>query len=185
MPVHPLRALPADMDLILAICTAANNLRHHRRRWPKLLGLAATANSLHGAPFGDYGCFSFFPPRKNLGGAGDGRQLITTNEPSDRGTPFKCCASMAARQNIYHEMIGTNSRLHGPGKPAVLARESCGTSTPGSREGKNRARPLSPPSSNPPGLTSFIAAPAAAAPRKIRSTSTINSPSALPRRERN
>ena len=104
MPVH-LFGLPADMDPILAIARAHN------------LAIIEDAAQAIGSryagrftgTFGDYGCFSFFPS-KNLGGAGDGG-MITTNDPAiaDRLQMLRVHGS---KKKYFHEMIGTNSRLH-------------------------------------------------------------------------
>jgi dTDP-4-amino-4,6-dideoxygalactose transaminase len=104
MPVH-LFGLPADMDPILAIARAHNLV---------VIEDAAQAIGSRYAgrftgTFGDYGCFSFFPS-KNLGGAGDGG-MITTNDPA-----IAECLQMlrvhGSKKKYFHEMIGTNSRLH-------------------------------------------------------------------------
>jgi dTDP-4-amino-4,6-dideoxygalactose transaminase len=57
---------------------------------------------------GQYGCFSFFPS-KNLGGAGDGG-MITTSDPkiADR---LKLIRVHGSRTKYQHEILGTNSRL--------------------------------------------------------------------------
>jgi dTDP-4-amino-4,6-dideoxygalactose transaminase len=104
MPVH-LFGLPADMEPILAIARAHN------------LAIIEDAAQAIGSryagrftgTFGDYGCFSFFPS-KNLGGAGDGG-MITTNDPAiaDRLQMLRVHGS---KKKYFHEMIGTNSRLH-------------------------------------------------------------------------
>jgi len=57
---------------------------------------------------GQYGCFSFFPS-KNLGGAGDGG-IITTSDAkiADR---LKLIRVHGSRTKYQHEILGTNSRL--------------------------------------------------------------------------
>ena len=104
MPVH-LFGLPADMDPIVATARAHD------------LVIIEDAAQAIGARYaghfvgtlGDYGCFSFFPS-KNLGGAGDGG-MITTNDPAiaDRLQMLRVHGS---QRKYFHEMIGTNSRLH-------------------------------------------------------------------------
>ena len=104
MPVH-LFGLPADMDPILAIARAHN------------LAVIEDAAQAIGSryagrftgTFGDYGCFSFFPS-KNLGGAGDGG-MITTNDPAI-AERLQMLRVHGSKKKYFHEMIGTNSRLH-------------------------------------------------------------------------
>jgi dTDP-4-amino-4,6-dideoxygalactose transaminase len=104
LPVH-LFGLPADLDPILAIA---------EKRKLVVVEDAAQAIGAHYAgkavgTFGKYGCFSFFPS-KNLGGAGDGG-LITTDDAkvAERVQMLRVHGS---KKKYYHEMIGTNSRLH-------------------------------------------------------------------------
>jgi dTDP-4-amino-4,6-dideoxygalactose transaminase len=104
MPVH-LFGLPADMDPILAIA-----------RTHKLVIIEDAAQAIGSryagrftGTFGDYGCFSFFPS-KNLGGAGDGG-MITTNDPAI-AERLQMLRVHGSRKKYFHEMIGTNSRLH-------------------------------------------------------------------------
>jgi dTDP-4-amino-4,6-dideoxygalactose transaminase len=104
VPVH-LFGLPADMDPILAIARAH-----------KLVVIEDAAQAIgaryagrYTGTFGDYGCFSFFPS-KNLGGAGDGG-MITTNDPAI-AERLKMLRVHGSKEKYFHEMIGTNSRLH-------------------------------------------------------------------------
>ena len=104
MPVH-LFGLPADMDPILAIARAH-----------KLVIIEDAAQAIGSryagrftGTFGEYGCFSFFPS-KNLGGAGDGG-MITTND-SAIATLLQMLRVHGSKKKYFHEMIGTNSRLH-------------------------------------------------------------------------
>jgi dTDP-4-amino-4,6-dideoxygalactose transaminase len=104
MPVH-LFGLPADMDPILAFARAHSLV---------IIEDAAQAIGSRYAgrftgTFGDYGCFSFFPS-KNLGGAGDGG-MITTNGPAI-AERLQMLRVHGSKKKYFHEMIGTNSRLH-------------------------------------------------------------------------
>src|SRR5271165_4634966 len=104
MPVH-LFGLPADLDTILATAKAHNLV---------IIEDAAQAiGSRYATRFtgtiSDYGCFSFFPS-KNLGGAGDGG-LITTNDPAV-AERLQMLRVHGSKKKYFHEMIGTNSRLH-------------------------------------------------------------------------
>jgi dTDP-4-amino-4,6-dideoxygalactose transaminase len=104
MPVH-LFGLPADMDPILAIARAHDLV--------VIEDAAQAIGSRYGGrytgTFGDYGCFSFFPS-KNLGGAGDGG-MITTND-STIAERLQMLRVHGSKKKYFHEMIGTNSRLH-------------------------------------------------------------------------
>jgi len=104
MPVH-LFGLPADMDPILAIARAH-----------KLVIIEDAAQAIGSryagrftGTFGEYGCFSFFPS-KNLGGAGDGG-MITTDDPAI-AERLQMLRVHGSKKKYFHEMIGTNSRLH-------------------------------------------------------------------------
>ncbi|HXC47449.1 MAG TPA: DegT/DnrJ/EryC1/StrS family aminotransferase [Candidatus Sulfotelmatobacter sp.] len=104
MPVH-LFGLPADMDPIVAIARA--------HRLVIIEDAAQAIGSRYAGrftgTFGDYGCFSFFPS-KNLGGAGDGG-LMTTNDPAI-AERLQMLRVHGSKKKYFHEMIGTNSRLH-------------------------------------------------------------------------
>jgi dTDP-4-amino-4,6-dideoxygalactose transaminase len=104
MPVH-LFGLPADMDPIMTVARAHD------------LVIIEDAAQAIGARYadrfvgtlGDYGCFSFFPS-KNLGGAGDGG-MITTNDAAT-AERLQMLRVHGSKKKYFHEMIGTNSRLH-------------------------------------------------------------------------
>ena len=104
MPVH-LFGLPADLDPILKIAK--------ERKLVMIEDAAQAIGSRYGGrytgTFGEYGCFSFFPT-KNLGGAGDGG-LITTNDAAI-AERLQMLRVHGSKKRYFHEMIGTNSRLH-------------------------------------------------------------------------
>jgi dTDP-4-amino-4,6-dideoxygalactose transaminase len=104
MPVH-LFGLPADMDPIMPIARAHNLVVVEDAA--QAIG-SRYAGRFTGT-FGDYGCFSFFPS-KNLGGAGDGG-MITTNDAAI-AERLQMLRVHGSKKKYFHEMIGTNSRLH-------------------------------------------------------------------------
>ncbi|PKK88710.1 MAG: transcriptional regulator [Candidatus Wallbacteria bacterium HGW-Wallbacteria-1] len=57
---------------------------------------------------GDFGCFSFFPS-KNLGGAGDGGH-VTTTDPK-MGHHLRVLRNHGSEPKYYHHLVGGNFRL--------------------------------------------------------------------------
>ena len=103
MPVH-LFGLPADLDPILEVARAHNLL--------VIEDAAQAIGSRYDDRFigtiGDFGCFSFFPS-KNLGGAGDGG-LITTSDPA-MAERLQMIRVHGSKKKYFHDIPGTNSRL--------------------------------------------------------------------------
>jgi dTDP-4-amino-4,6-dideoxygalactose transaminase len=104
MPVH-LFGLPADMDPILAVARAHNLVIIE----DAAQAIGSRYAGRYTGTFGEYGCFSFFPS-KNLGGAGDGG-MITTNDAAI-AERLQMLRVHGSKKKYFHEMIGTNSRLH-------------------------------------------------------------------------
>lgn len=103
MPVH-LYGKCADMDKINQIAS-----KHHL----KVVEDAAQAigskyKSKRAGAMGDFGCFSFFPS-KNLGAAGDGG-MITTSDP-EMAEFIRILRIHGAKPKYFHSFIGYNSRL--------------------------------------------------------------------------
>jgi dTDP-4-amino-4,6-dideoxygalactose transaminase len=105
MPVH-LYGLPADMDPILDIA------RRH-----KLIVIEDAAQAVgaeyHGrrtGSIGDIGCFSFYPT-KNLGAAGEGGMVTTSNPEYDRN--IRLLRSWGEDRRYHPVLKGYNYRLQG------------------------------------------------------------------------
>jgi dTDP-4-amino-4,6-dideoxygalactose transaminase len=103
IPVH-LFGLASDMDPVLKLA-AAHKLAVIE---DVAQAIGAKYKNAHLGALGTFGCFSFFPS-KNLGGAGDGGLVTTT----DAGLAERVRAMRVhgSRKKYYCEMLGTNSRL--------------------------------------------------------------------------
>jgi dTDP-4-amino-4,6-dideoxygalactose transaminase len=103
LPVH-LYGQCADMDGILDIA----------RKYGLFVvedacqAIGATYKNRAAGAMGDLGCFSFFPS-KNLGGAGDGGMVITSNE--QLGDRVRLLRTHGSHPKYYHSIVGFNSRL--------------------------------------------------------------------------
>jgi dTDP-4-amino-4,6-dideoxygalactose transaminase len=103
LPVH-LYGQPAEMDPILAIA------RRHG------LVVIEDACQAHGAEYkgrrtgsiGDLGCFSFYPG-KNLGAAGEGGAVTTSNAAYAR--TIRMLRDWGTEQKYHHQLKGYNYRL--------------------------------------------------------------------------
>lgn len=103
MPVH-LFGQAADMNAINAIAA-----RHHLPVIEDAAqAIGARRNGRAVGALGTVGCFSFFPS-KNLGGAGDGG-IITTSD-SQLAAKLKVLRVHGSREKYHYEMLGVNSRL--------------------------------------------------------------------------
>jgi dTDP-4-amino-4,6-dideoxygalactose transaminase len=103
IPVH-LFGLAADLDPIIALAQKHNVAVIE----DAAQSIGATYKGRQTGSYGLFGCFSFFPS-KNLGCAGDGG-LVTTTDPelADR---LKLLRAHGSRRKYHYEIIGTNSRL--------------------------------------------------------------------------
>jgi dTDP-4-amino-4,6-dideoxygalactose transaminase len=103
LPVH-LYGQCADMDEILAIAERFN--------LPVVedacQAIGASYENKKAGSMGTLGCFSFFPS-KNLGGAGDGGMVITSDQQlADR---IRLLRLHGMNPKYYHSIVGFNSRL--------------------------------------------------------------------------
>jgi dTDP-4-amino-4,6-dideoxygalactose transaminase len=103
IPVH-LFGLPAEMDSITAIA------RHYAL--PVIEDAAQSIGARYrnrsAGSIGHAGCFSFFPS-KNLGGAGDGGMIVSSDpQIADR---LKLLRQHGSREKYSYEILGMNSRL--------------------------------------------------------------------------
>jgi dTDP-4-amino-4,6-dideoxygalactose transaminase len=103
VPVH-LYGQCVDMDEILTIA--------QRHNLPVVedacQAIGATYKNRKAGAMGDFGCFSFFPS-KNLGGAGDGGMIVTSNpQLAER---VRLLRMHGAQSGYYHAIVGFNSRL--------------------------------------------------------------------------
>ena len=104
IPVH-LFGLPGDLDPIVGLAKNRNLL--------VIEDAAQAIGSRYNGRFtgtgGDFGCFSFFPS-KNLGGAGEGGMITTSNpEMAER---LRMLRVHGSKKKYFHDILGTNSRLH-------------------------------------------------------------------------
>jgi dTDP-4-amino-4,6-dideoxygalactose transaminase len=103
LPVH-LYGQCADMDEILAIA--------QRYKLPVIedacQAIGATYKKRCAGTMGDLGCFSFFPS-KNLGGAGDGGMIITSD--AQLAARVRLLRTHGESRRYVHSIVGFNSRL--------------------------------------------------------------------------
>lgn len=103
IPVH-LFGLAADLEPILEIAN-----RHNLAVVEDAAqAIGATYQGRRVGSFGLCGCFSFFPS-KNLGCAGDGGLVTTTD--SKVADELRLLRAHGSRKKYHYEILGTNSRL--------------------------------------------------------------------------
>ncbi len=114
MPVH-LFGQCADMDPILE----AARERDVAVVEDAAQAIGATYKGRKAGSMGDAGCFSFFPS-KNLGAAGDGGMIVTSNAAlADMCTIMR---NHGSKPKYYHKYVGGNFRLDPIQAAVVLAK---------------------------------------------------------------
>jgi dTDP-4-amino-4,6-dideoxygalactose transaminase len=103
IPVH-LFGLAADLDPILDIANRHNVAVVE----DAAQAIGATYHGRQVGSFGLCGCFSFFPS-KNLGCAGDGGLITTTD--AKIADELRLLRAHGSRKKYQYEILGTNSRL--------------------------------------------------------------------------
>jgi len=103
IPVH-LFGLAADLDAILKIANGHNVAVVE----DAAQAIGATYRGRQVGGFGLCGCFSFFPS-KNLGCAGDGGLITTTD--AQIADELRLLRAHGSRKKYQYEILGTNSRL--------------------------------------------------------------------------
>jgi dTDP-4-amino-4,6-dideoxygalactose transaminase len=103
LPVH-LYGQCADMDAIL-ISVDRFNLPVVE---DACQAIGASYKGKKAGALGTLGCFSFFPS-KNLGGAGDGGMVTTSDK--DLADRVRLLRGHGAHHRYYHDIVGFNSRL--------------------------------------------------------------------------
>jgi dTDP-4-amino-4,6-dideoxygalactose transaminase len=103
MPVH-LYGQMADMDQVMRVAD------EHRLVVIEdaAQAIGAEYKGRRAGSIGHYGCFSFFPS-KNLGAAGDGGMIVTSDR--QRAEKLTCLRSHGSRPKYYHRILGGNFRL--------------------------------------------------------------------------
>ena len=103
MPVH-LFGQCADMDPILKIAN------HHKIAVIEdaAQAIGATYKGRKAGSMGTFGCFSFFPS-KNLGAAGDGGMVLTSDLAL--AEKVRILRVHGSQPKYYHSVLGVNSRL--------------------------------------------------------------------------
>lgn len=118
VPVH-LYGQCADMDGLLEIA--------REQGWRVIEDAAQAIGSRYrgrgevrsAGSMGDIGCFSFFPS-KNLGGAGDGGMVVTSDTPL--AEKIAKLRNHGSHPKYYHDLIGGNFRLDAIQAAVLLAK---------------------------------------------------------------
>ncbi len=103
IPVH-IFGQPAEMDAVNDIAT-----RHGIKVIEDACqAIGADYRGRKVGSLGDAACFSFFPS-KNLGGAGDGGMVVTSNK--DLADRIRLLRQHGSPKKYHHSLVGYNSRL--------------------------------------------------------------------------
>jgi dTDP-4-amino-4,6-dideoxygalactose transaminase len=103
IPVH-LYGQMADMDSVMDVATRHGLLVIE----DAAQAIGAEHRGRRAGSIGQYGCLSFFPS-KNLGGAGDGGMIVTSDP--DRAVKLRCLRAHGASPKYHHRLLGGNFRL--------------------------------------------------------------------------
>ncbi|HJT71975.1 MAG TPA: DegT/DnrJ/EryC1/StrS family aminotransferase [Terriglobales bacterium] len=103
IPVH-LYGQMADMDAVMKVA----NERKLVVIEDAAQAIGAEYKGRRAGSIGHYGCFSFFPS-KNLGAAGDGGMVVTTD--AERAERVRVLRAHGSKPKYYHKFIGGNFRL--------------------------------------------------------------------------
>jgi len=103
IPVH-LYGQMADMDPVMALAAEHGLIVIE----DAAQAIGSEYKGRRAGSIGHYGCFSFFPS-KNLGGAGDGGMVVTSD--AQRADKVRCLRGHGAKPKYYHKLIGGNFRL--------------------------------------------------------------------------
>jgi dTDP-4-amino-4,6-dideoxygalactose transaminase len=103
IPVH-LYGQMTDMDAVMSVASAHDLIVIE----DAAQAIGAECKGRRAGSIGHYGCISFFPS-KNLGAAGDGGMVVTSD--AQRAERLACLRSHGSKPKYHHKMIGGNFRL--------------------------------------------------------------------------
>jgi dTDP-4-amino-4,6-dideoxygalactose transaminase len=114
IPVH-LYGQMADMDAVMSVASERGLVVIE----DAAQSIGAEYKGRRAGSLGHYGCFSFFPS-KNLGAAGDGGMIVTTD--AERAKRLRSLRSHGETSKYHHQVIGGNFRLDEIQAAVVLAK---------------------------------------------------------------
>jgi dTDP-4-amino-4,6-dideoxygalactose transaminase len=114
IPVH-LYGQMADMDAIMRLADESELVVIE----DAAQAIGAEDRGRRAGSIGHYGCFSFFPS-KNLGAAGDGGMVVTSD--SARAEKLAILRAHGSKPKYHHKVIGGNFRLDALQAAVVLAK---------------------------------------------------------------
>ena len=118
MPVH-LYGQSADMDSIVEIASGQGWYIVEDAAQAVGARFRGRGDVRRAGGIGDVGCFSFFPS-KNLGGAGDGGMVVTSNDAL--ASKISKLRNHGSYPKYYHDLIGGNFRLDAIQAAVLLAK---------------------------------------------------------------